>query len=591
MSITPRGMSIQEAYRNYRDGQLIVNRRYQRKLVWTTNEKAMLIDSVLKGYPIPLILLAKHGGTQASETYEIIDGMQRFNAIFAFIENEFPFEDKYFDVKELPRARQAAEMGAFNIADPEKPRLSQKQCADFLDYQLAVTMYPTTGEDETTRVFGRINSSGRFLSPQERRQAGVVTPFAELIRQLAAELRGDASKEVLLLTEMPEISIDSKRSSQNYGIKAEDTLWVKQGVLAVSQLRNSEDEEMIADIAASILLEAPIAKSRELLDELYNPETDAATNLNRILTRYSAQRLAHEIKATFSVIQEIIEDYDDKQSALRRVVYPGGSNPIKTSFYAIFMAFFDLIVRKQRTPDNPKGIMGALKGQGKSVTGSAHYATKEERERNINITKGLIERFFVEKEPPVLFHGPALAQDFENSLRRSRMETNRYEFKQGLLKLSSERELDNNHMTNIVITLCGMANLGPDSTGYLHIGVADRKEHAQKIEQLDGITFLEVAGHFIVGVGREARVLGITLDAYEKILLNHIRSSALSEPLKTDILKNIDFISYRGLDIVRITIPAQKDVSFFGDIAYIREGSSTIEIKGPRLAAIFKSFQ
>jgi len=49
MSIAPRGMSIQEAYRNYRDGQLVVNRRYQRKLVWTTSEKAMLIDSILKG--------------------------------------------------------------------------------------------------------------------------------------------------------------------------------------------------------------------------------------------------------------------------------------------------------------------------------------------------------------------------------------------------------------------------------------------------------------------------------------------------------------------------------------------------------------
>jgi hypothetical protein len=49
MSIAPRGMSIQEAYRHYRDDQLIVNRRYQRKLVWSTSEKAMLIDSILKG--------------------------------------------------------------------------------------------------------------------------------------------------------------------------------------------------------------------------------------------------------------------------------------------------------------------------------------------------------------------------------------------------------------------------------------------------------------------------------------------------------------------------------------------------------------
>lgn len=34
MSITPRGMSIQEAYNLYRSEKLTVNRNYQRKLVW-----------------------------------------------------------------------------------------------------------------------------------------------------------------------------------------------------------------------------------------------------------------------------------------------------------------------------------------------------------------------------------------------------------------------------------------------------------------------------------------------------------------------------------------------------------------------------
>lgn len=58
MSITPRGMSIQEAYRNYAEGKFLVNRKYQRKLVWTVDEKEFLIDSILKDLPIPLILLA-----------------------------------------------------------------------------------------------------------------------------------------------------------------------------------------------------------------------------------------------------------------------------------------------------------------------------------------------------------------------------------------------------------------------------------------------------------------------------------------------------------------------------------------------------
>ena len=54
MTVSPQGISIQSLYRSYRDGSLIVNRQYQRKLVWTVVEKQKLIDSILKDYPLPL---------------------------------------------------------------------------------------------------------------------------------------------------------------------------------------------------------------------------------------------------------------------------------------------------------------------------------------------------------------------------------------------------------------------------------------------------------------------------------------------------------------------------------------------------------
>lgn len=76
MSVTPRGMSIQEAYKEYRAGNFTVNRRYQRKLVWTIEEKQALVDSVLQGYPIPLILLAFTPLPKGGKSFEILDGMQ-----------------------------------------------------------------------------------------------------------------------------------------------------------------------------------------------------------------------------------------------------------------------------------------------------------------------------------------------------------------------------------------------------------------------------------------------------------------------------------------------------------------------------------
>ena len=93
MSVTPRGMSVQEAYREFRDGNFRVNRRYQRKLVWTLEEKQKLVDSILEGYPIPLLLLAFSLRDDGTKSFEILDGMQRLNAIFSFIENAFSLND------------------------------------------------------------------------------------------------------------------------------------------------------------------------------------------------------------------------------------------------------------------------------------------------------------------------------------------------------------------------------------------------------------------------------------------------------------------------------------------------------------------
>lgn len=562
MSITPRGMSIQEAYRLYRDGKLLVNRRYQRKLVWTVPEKERLIDSILKGYPIPLILLAERPKVYGAGNYEIIDGMQRLNAIFAFVENAFPLEGEYFDIREFARAKQLAEENIFQPVQDEASYLPPKRCADLLDYQLAVTIYPTTSEDNTTDVFGRINSSGKQLSPQERRQAGVVTPFAEMVRKIAAELRGDASKEVLLLTEMPEISIESKRSIQGYGLRAEDTLWCKQGILLISQLRDSEDEEMIADIASSILFNQPNAKSREFLDDLYSPDSNEYKKIERELVLYGGpDKISYEIKTTFSVLRETIEAYSSEINCLRRIVSPGSSNPIKTAFFAIFMAFYDLVVHQERSPSDPTQIMHSLRNLSRDITSSAHYTKTEDRERNIDKTVGLIQKYFVKKEPSVLRHGPGLALDFENSVRRSKIETARYEMKQGILRLSSRRELDNDLFPRIIATICGIANVGPDADGYLFIGVADRPEHAQKIQQMDRITPIELAGRYVVGVEREVNVLSSALEKYVGILLDQVRQSLLSEPLKTQILTKCDTVEYRGFSIVRFVIPAQKDVS------------------------------
>jgi len=585
MSITPRGMSIQNAYRLFRDDSLIVNRKYQRKLVWTTKEKQNLIDSLIKDYPIPLILLAD-ASEGASEVFEIMDGMQRLNAIFAFIENVFPVNGKYFDTNEFTRARQASEGGVFTPADQNgSDFFSPSICADILDYQLAVTIFPIKSDKQVTDIFGRINSGGKQLSAQEKRQAGMTDEFSMTIRELASEIRGDSSKTKLPLSEMPEISIDSVRADLGYALKAEEIFWCRQGVLSNRHLRDSEDEEMIADICSSIVLNEPIARSKDLFDKIYDENESEYENVRREFNSYGRDRLVEEVKVALSVLQEVIDAYSKEANALRSNVNPRSANPIKGSFFAIFMSFHRLVIVEEKTPDDYKGIMNALSGLHTKMISSAKSSTTADRIKNIDTTTGLIQRYFLKKDPPMLRHGAGLALDLENSLRRSRIETSRYECKQGFVDLSQERKLNLNLSERIIESICGIANVGPDADGFIFIGVADTEADSKRVAELDGITPIKVGSRYVVGLERERKILGYDEEQYLEIIMSDIRNSGLSDPLRSQVLSQTDYVEYKGHSVLRLRIPAQREISFVGDDVFIRENSSTILATGKKLLA------
>ena len=531
--VPPRGMTVTEAYRHYRSGELLVNRKYQRKLIWSVYEKEKLIGSILNGYPIPLILLAERPQVHGSGKYEIIDGMQRLNAICGFIENLFAFKGRYFDLNEFSYAKQLADDKVFEFEE-NSDKLDREECADILDYQLAVTIYTAMAKSDITEVFGRINSGGKHLSNQERRQAGVTTSFAEVVRTIAMQLRGDDTRKTLRLFDMPQVSIDSRQNNQGYGIQAEDTLWCKQGILSIPDLRDSKDEDMIADIAASILLNKPLQRSRERLDSLYDEESKDFQLIEKKLASYGSNRLEEEIVKTFSILGETIETYSSDNKCLRNIVNPGINNPIPQAFYTIFMAFFELIIDSELVPADPQKIMQALTELQQSLKLSKRFAEIKNRIKNINKTKGLIQDYFVKKDKSTLGQGAELIQTFKNSLLRSRIETTKYECKQGLMDLSPKnRKLNDKLLPRLVETICGIANSDPENDGYIFLGVADQKLDAEKIKNLDGINPIEINDRYVVGIDREAKVLGKMLEDYVGILMNTIRKYDLTDPLKT----------------------------------------------------------
>jgi uncharacterized protein with ParB-like and HNH nuclease domain len=82
---------------------LYANPEYQRGAVWTLAQKKLLVDSLLRGYPIPLIYLhhiARQVAGAKHEHFEVIDGQQRIKALYEYHEGNFKLLDPVMEAEE-----------------------------------------------------------------------------------------------------------------------------------------------------------------------------------------------------------------------------------------------------------------------------------------------------------------------------------------------------------------------------------------------------------------------------------------------------------------------------------------------------------
>ena len=84
MKTEPDDLKVRDVLDLKSQQMLVVNSEYQRGVVWTRTQQKKLIDSVLRGYPIPLIYfhhIQQEAAGLRSERFEVIDGQQRITAL------------------------------------------------------------------------------------------------------------------------------------------------------------------------------------------------------------------------------------------------------------------------------------------------------------------------------------------------------------------------------------------------------------------------------------------------------------------------------------------------------------------------------
>lgn len=145
---------------------------FQRRRVWSPRGKSFLIDSIVRGMPLPQFFIREIVLPRERRTVrEVVDGQQRLTTILEFMAGEFYV---------LPMHN--ADLAKLRYE--ELPEAIQKE---FLSFPLSVNILEGTEDPDVLEIFSRLNSYSVPLNEQEKLNAKYVGAFKKTIQDLARQ--------------------------------------------------------------------------------------------------------------------------------------------------------------------------------------------------------------------------------------------------------------------------------------------------------------------------------------------------------------------------------------------------------------------
>lgn len=164
---------IKSLYDDYKDGNLILQPKFQRKYVMKTSTASRLIESILLDVPLPMFYFAE----EQDNTVSVIDGQQRLTAIFSFIDTKFLYNNAPFKLTGLKVLKELNGKTYKDIDVSLQRKLKQTPLR-------VVTIKKESNPDLKFEIFERLNTGSTPLNEDEIRNTVYRGKFIDLLAEL-----------------------------------------------------------------------------------------------------------------------------------------------------------------------------------------------------------------------------------------------------------------------------------------------------------------------------------------------------------------------------------------------------------------------
>jgi hypothetical protein len=256
-------------------------------------------------------------------------------------------------------------------------------------------------------------------------------------------------------------------------------------------------------------------------------------------------------------------------------------------FQIIFMAIHRLIIRENRGIIDHQKMANSLESNSGAIVNNVEKDNVS-RENAINAIYGLIQDAFSKSE----FEDPALDDwtlEFVNILNKSKTEQTLYDFKIGFVPLYGKK-LQTDVIDQVIKTLTAINNGGPNRTGYVIIGVADKEAAAIKYSDYYKFEYTMINGLPLCGIDHDAMALSQDVDRYTHTIKEYIRNhEAISEQYRMHLLSNMKTPMIYGKHTIVFKTCFTEPVPYNSEF-YLREFTDVNKLEAAQIPDMFKNY-